>query len=226
MRGANHVHIVILSKSSLYILDILPYLRICVLSYCTHKLGFKLFWDKDKELFKIMNEKGLVMVYTGNGKGKTTAALGLALRAIGNGARVMMMQFMKGKTYGELKAAEHLPGFEIIMTGRSVFVDKKNPAEIDVKIAQEAFQKVRDSIDSGQYDLVILDEINVALDYTLISVSQVLNLINNRPAHVNLVLTGRNAPTAIMEASDMISEVKEIKHHYQKGIKARQGIEY
>ncbi len=173
-----------------------------------------------------MNEKGLVMVYTGNGKGKTTAALGLALRAIGNGARVMMMQFMKGKTYGELKAAEHLPGFEIIMTGRSVFVDKKNPAEIDVKIAQEAFQKVRDSIDSGQYDLVILDEINVALDYTLISVSQVLNLINNRPAHVNLVLTGRNAPTAIMEASDMISEVKEIKHHYQKGIKARQGIEY
>ncbi len=166
------------------------------------------------------------MVYTGNGKGKTTAALGLALRAIGHGARVMMMQFMKGKTYGELKAAEHLPSFEIIMTGRSVFVDKKNPVEIDVKIAQEAFQKVADFINSGQYNLVILDEINVALDYNLISTPQVLNLINNRPSHVDLVLTGRNAPVVIMEASDMVSEVKEIKHHYQKGIEARHGIEY
>lgn len=177
-------------------------------------------------MIKITDEKGLVMVYTGNGKGKTTAALGLALRAIGNGARVMMMQFMKGKTYGELKAAEHLPGFKIIMTGRSVFVDKKKPAEIDVKIAQEAFQKAQDFINSGKYDLVILDEINVALDYSLISVSQVLNLISNRPTHVDLVLTGRNAPAAIIEASDMVSEIKEIKHHYQKGIEARHGIEY
>lgn len=168
----------------------------------------------------------MVMVYTGDGKGKTTASLGLALRTLGHGAKVAMVQFMKGRTYGELIAAKNLPNFEIIMSGRDEFVSKEDPEEIDIKMAQEGFTKAQECINSGWYDMVILDEINVALDYELVSVPEVLNLIKNRPKHVDLVLTGRYVPAAIIEIADLVSEVQEIKHHYQKGVEARQGIEF
>lgn len=171
-------------------------------------------------------KKSLVMVYTGDGKGKTTASLGLALRTLGHGAKVAMVQFMKGRTYGELIAAKNLPNFEIIMSGRDEFVSKEDPEEIDIKMAQEGFAKAQECINSGRYDMVILDEINVALDYELVSVPEVLNLIKNRPKHVDLVLTGRYVPAAIIEIADLVSEVQEIKHHYQKGVEARQGIEF
>ena len=171
-------------------------------------------------------KKSLVMVYTGDGKGKTTASLGLALRNLGHGAKVAMIQFMKGRTYGELIAAKNLPNFEIIMSGRDEFVSKEEPAEIDIKMAREGFAKAEEFINSGRYDMIILDEINVALDYELVSVPEVLNLIKNRPKHVDLVLTGRYVPAAIIEVADLVSEVQEIKHHYQKGIEARQGIEF
>ncbi|MCL0037900.1 cob(I)yrinic acid a,c-diamide adenosyltransferase [Thermodesulfovibrionales bacterium] len=171
-------------------------------------------------------KKSLVMVYTGDGKGKTTASLGLALRTLGHGAKVAMVQFMKGRTYGELIAAKNLPNFEIIMSGRDEFVSKEDPEEIDIKMAQEGFTKAQECINSGRYDMVILDEINVALDYELVSVPEVLNLIKNRPKHVDLVLTGRYVPAAIIEIADLVSEVQEIKHHYQKGVEARQGIEF
>lgn len=171
-------------------------------------------------------EKGLVMVYTGDGKGKTTAALGLALRSLGHGARVIMIQFMKGRTYGELMAAKHLPGFEILMTGRDAFVDCDNPEEIDVEMAREGFAKAVEYVLSGQYQMVILDELNVAVDYGLIDLPAVLDLVAKRPPGVDLVITGRGASPALMEMADLVSEVREIKHHYQQGIDARPGIEY
>jgi cob(I)alamin adenosyltransferase len=171
-------------------------------------------------------EKGLIMVYTGDGKGKTTAALGLALRTVGHGARVMMVQFMKGRTYGELLAAQHLPGFEILMTGRDAFVDCDNPDEIDVQMAKDGFAKAVGYVQSGQYQMVILDELNVAVDYGLIDLKSVLDLIDKRPPGVDLVITGRGASPALIQIADLVSEVKEIKHHYQQGIDARPGIEY
>ncbi len=172
------------------------------------------------------SEKGLVMVYTGDGKGKTTAALGLALRCSGHGGRVMVVQFMKGRTYGELKAAKLLPGLEILMAGRDVFVNKKNPEKIDVEMAREGFDRAAKYVNSGEYRMVILDEMNVALDYGLIDIKPVLQLIKKRPPGVDLVFTGRNAPEALMEAADLVSEVREIKHHYREGVAARAGIEY
>ncbi len=173
-----------------------------------------------------MEKKGLVMVYTGDGKGKTTASLGLALRAVGHGAKVVMIQFLKGRTYGELKAANNIPNFEIIMAGRDVFVNKEDPEEIDVQMAKDAFSKAGQLINSGEYDLVILDEINIALDYNLVDINELLILIENRPSNVDLVLTGRYAPKDVIDISDLVSEVKEVKHHYQKGVQARPGIEY
>lgn len=173
-----------------------------------------------------LDQKSLVMVLTGNGKGKTTAALGMALRAVGHGGQVVVVQFMKGRTYGELKAVKEMPHFQIIKGGRDVFVDKDNPAEIDLKMAQESFAKARDYVNSGRYKMVVLDEINVAVHYGLIQASDVLQLIEQRPEHVDLVLTGRYMPEEFFEIADLISEVKEVKHHYQKGIPARSGIEY
>ena len=173
------------------------------------------------------SKKGLVLVYTGNGKGKTTAAFGLALRAIGHGEKVYMIQFMKGSPdYGEVQAAKYLPNFQLVQKGRDCFVRKGSPAPEDLKIAREGIELARDVISSGEYDLVILDEINVAVDYGLIPEEEVLNLIDLKPERTTLVLTGRYATEKLMEKADMVSEVKEIKHHYKKGISAQAGIEY
>jgi cob(I)alamin adenosyltransferase len=171
--------------------------------------------------------KGLVIVITGNGKGKTTAAFGQALRAIGQGYKVFVLQFMKGRKYGEFIAAKkYLPNLTIRLSGLDSFVMRDNPAAIDIELAQKGLEAAKKAIKSGKYDMVILDEINVALDFKLIALTDVMELIKNKPANLDLILTGRYAPKEIIKLADTISEVKEVKHHYNRGIKDRAGIEY
>lgn len=175
----------------------------------------------------IKRAEGLVIVITGNGKGKTTAAFGQALRAIGQGYKVFVLQFMKGRKYGEFIAAEkYLPHLTIRMSGLDSFVMRDNPAAIDIELAQKGLDKAKKAIKSGKYDMVILDEINVALDFKLIDLQKVIDIIKNKPAGIDLILTGRYAPLEIVELADTVSEVKEVKHHYKAGIKDRAGIEY
>ena len=174
-----------------------------------------------------INRRGLVQVYTGNGKGKTTAAFGQALRAIGRGFRVCVIQFMKGRKYGEFIAAEqHLPNLTIHLTGLDSFVMRENPAPVDIEMARQGLELARKAVASGDYDMVILDEINVAVDFKLIPLSAVVALIQSKPPALDLILTGRYAPQEIMDLADTVSEVREIKHHYNAGIKDRAGIEY
>lgn len=171
-------------------------------------------------------ERGLVQVYTGNGKGKTTAALGLGLRAAGHGLKVHMIQFMKGGgPYGEHAAAERLaPWLKVSRTGRSGWVKKGAPAPEDINEAQRALAMARQAL-MGDYDLVILDEVNGAVDFGLIAVADLLSLIAAKPPNVELVLTGRNAHEKIMEAADLVSEMREVKHYFHKGVDFRVGIE-
>ena len=173
------------------------------------------------------NSRGLVLVHTGNGKGKTTAAFGQALRAVGQGLRVCVIQFMKGRKYGEFLAAErYLPNLTIHLSGLDSFVMRDKPAPVDIELARKGLDMAREAVSSGNYDMVILDEINVAVDFKLIPLEEVINLIRNKPAAFDLVLTGRYAAPEIMELADTVSEVREIKHHYNAGIKDRAGIEY
>ena len=175
----------------------------------------------------IKKDRGLVIVITGNGKGKTTAAFGQALRAIGQGYNVFVLQFMKGRKYGEFLAAKkYLPNLTIRMSGLDSFVMRDNPAAIDIELAQKGLDVARKAIMSGKYDMVILDEINVALDFKLIDLNDVIKVLKNKPPAINLILTGRYAPAEIIKLADTVSEVKEIKHHYNAGIKDRAGIEY
>jgi len=171
--------------------------------------------------------KGLVIVITGNGKGKTTAAFGQALRAIGQGYKVFVLQFMKGRKYGEFLAAEkYLPNLNIAMSGLDSFVMRNHPAAIDIEMAQKGLDTARKAIESGKYDMIILDEINVALDFKLIKLKDVVTMIKNKPAGLDLILTGRYAPKEIIKLADTVSEIQEVKHHYNAGIKDRAGIEY
>lgn len=173
--------------------------------------------------------KGLIMVYTGDGKGKTTAALGLALRQAGWGRRVLFLQFMKGKgkVYGERIAAEkYLPLLEIEQCGRDEFVDLSNPEAIDRELAQNGLKRAAEALQSRQYGLVVLDEICVAMACGLVSTAQVKELLAGAPEGTDLVLTGRYCPGEILAIADMVSEVREVKHHYAKGIPAREGIEF
>ncbi len=172
-------------------------------------------------------ERGLVQVYTGNGKGKTTAAFGLVLRAVGRGLKVYIIQFIKGGfDYGELYVMDRLPNFKLKAFGRGKFVTLKPPEKEDVELAEEAFQLAKEVVANGEYDIVVLDEINVALNLKLISLEGVLKLIKNKPKHVELVLTGRYAPDEIIDTADLVTEMKEVKHPFNKGYKARKGIEY
>ncbi|MCG8401600.1 MAG: cob(I)yrinic acid a,c-diamide adenosyltransferase [Firmicutes bacterium] len=172
--------------------------------------------------------KGMLQVYTGNGKGKTTAALGLAVRAIGHGYKVFMLQFMKGsKDYGELQAAEkYLPNLIIVQSGLETFVCKENPSRTDIELARQGLETAKKVIREEHYDMVILDEINVALDFNLIDLTEVVDMIKNKPNHVELVLTGRYVPAKIVELADLVTEVSLVKHPYYKGVSARKGIEY
>lgn len=171
-------------------------------------------------------ERGCVQVYTGNGKGKTTASLGLALRAVGRGFKVCVFQFIKGGgRYGEHLAAEKLaPLMTIIQTGRPGWVNTKDISE-DRRIAQEAFVQAEELLTSGEFDLFICDEINGAVGFGLIDVEQVLELISRKPEKTELVLTGRNAHERVIEAADLVTEMREIKHYYKAGVPARIGIE-
>ncbi|HIC94178.1 MAG TPA: cob(I)yrinic acid a,c-diamide adenosyltransferase [Anaerolineae bacterium] len=172
-------------------------------------------------------ERGLIQVYTGPGKGKTTAALGLALRAAGHGLKVHIVQFMKGwPHYGELVSIQKLPNVTIRQFGRPDFVDKDNPDPEDVRLAREALEHGRQAALSGDYDIVVLDEVNVALDFGLIELADVLSLLDEKPEGVELVLTGRNAPPELIRRADLVTEMLLIKHPYYEGVKARQGIEY
>lgn len=173
-------------------------------------------------------QQGLILVYTGDGKGKTTAALGLALRAWGHGRRVLIMQFMKGpgNVYGELHAAAKMPGFDIVQGGRDSFVNLSDPASEDRKLAEDTLEEARRALEGDEYDLVILDEANVAADCGLISEDRLLDAITGRHPAKDVVLTGRNASERIKELADLVSEVQEIKHHYRQGIQSRAGIEY
>ena len=173
-------------------------------------------------------QKGLIIVNTGNGKGKTTAALGLALRAWGQGLRVLILQFIKGSwKYGELNAISKLDDNILIMplgegfTNRNI--DDKEKHKI---VANETLQKAKKEIDSKKWDMVILDEVNYALKYELIELNEVLAILDNKDADLHLVLTGRDVKDEIMARADMVTEMKEIKHHYKNGIKAQRGIEF
>lgn len=199
------------------------------------------------------NEKGLIHVYTGTGKGKTTASLGLALRAVGHNMSVYMIQFMKSGDTGELFAVErYVPNIKIIQFGKDALTEKqmkifgyqhqeehrtKNelgneeiyiflPDDDEKEPSRRAFEYGQKIIMSGEVDVVILDEINCALDKKLIPVEEVVSLLQNKPEHTEVILTGRGAPKEIIDAADYVSEIRRIKHPYDKGILARKGIEY
>jgi len=169
--------------------------------------------------------KGYIQVYTGNGKGKTTAALGLSLRAAGAGLKVYFAQFVKGMDYSELHSIKRLSeNITLRQYGRDCFIHKE-PDEKDKKIARNGFDEVSKIISEGRHEIVVLDEINIAIYYKLISVDEVLKLIERKPGNVELVLTGRNVDSKIIKRADLVTEMKEIKHYYQNGIHARKGIE-
>ena len=174
--------------------------------------------------------EGLTIVYTGKGKGKTTAALGLALRAKGYDKKICMIQFIKGSWhYGEMDSTKKLePGFEMVAVGKGFvgIIDDKSPIEDHEKVAKEAIKISNEKIQSGKYDIVILDEINYAVNLKLISVNDVIELINSKPNHIDLVLTGNYAKDEIIEIADLVTEMKEIKHPFKKGIKAKEGIDF
>lgn len=170
---------------------------------------------------------GLVQVYTGDGKGKTTAALGLALRAAGHGLRTYVGQFMKGQEYGELEAIKRLsPLITIEQFGQQGFVHVEQATAQDEALAHSGLERVRQALHSGEYDIVIMDEINVALFFGLLTVDEVLAVVGGRPPDVELVLTGRRVPEGIIAHADLVTEMREVKHPFQRGIKARRGIEY
>ncbi len=174
-----------------------------------------------------MEGPGLIQVYTGNGKGKTTASLGLALRAAGHGYKTIIIQFMKGKIdYGELKAQKLLePYLKIVQAGGPHFIKRGSPSEQDIKMAHEGLEEAKRAFTEGLYNIVILDELNVAIDFGLITLTRALELIKQKPPDVELIITGRYAKQEIIDIADLVTEMREIKHYYQKGVQARDGIE-
>jgi len=173
-----------------------------------------------------MVEKGLIIVFTGHGKGKTTAALGMALRAIGHDLSVVIIQFIKGSwEYGELKLSRSFHNLEIIPMGRG-FVHIDTPSEEDVEAARRALETAKEKMCSGSYHMVILDEVTYAINYGLIKVEEVMEMIEEKPLNLHLVLTGRDCPEEIIQAAHLVTEMREIKHPYRNGIKGQKGIEY
>ncbi|OGD18354.1 MAG: cob(I)yrinic acid a,c-diamide adenosyltransferase [Candidatus Aminicenantes bacterium RBG_13_59_9] len=171
--------------------------------------------------------RGFIQVYTGNGKGKTTAALGLALRSAGRGWNVFIGQFLKGQAYGELISLERLsPLVKIEQFGRKGFVHvTENPDDEDVRLAREGLRRCAEAMASGNFRLMILDEINVALHFKLITEAEMRAFLGRKPESVEVVLTGRYAPDWLIEAAGLVTEMIEVKHPFRKGVKAREGIE-
>ena len=177
-----------------------------------------------------MSKEGLVIVYTGNGKGKTTAALGLAMRAIGYEHKVCMLQFIKGSWhYGEMDSSKKLgPNFELIAVGKGFvgILDDNSTREEHEKYAAEALKICREKIFSEKYNVIILDEVNYAINLGLINVEEIIKIIKEKPSSLDLVLTGRDAKEEIIELADLVTEMKEIKHPFKSGIKAKEGIDF
>lgn len=169
-------------------------------------------------------EKGYIHIYTGNGKGKTTAAFGLAIRAALSGKRVFIGQFIKDMKYNETKIENHLNNIEIKQLGRGCFI-YEDPEEVDKEIAKKGLDECGQLLASGEYDLVILDEINIALYFKMFKVSDVVNVLNNKAEKTEVVLTGRYAPQELIDMADLVTEMVEIKHYYSQGVLSRKGID-
>ncbi len=171
--------------------------------------------------------KGLIQVFTGNGKGKTSAALGSILRATGHGLKAFIVFFMKGKyPYGEFSSLPKLPNVEVANFGLRCRIDPNNLNPEEIKQAELALQTAREAMLSGKYDMVVLDEVNVAVYFKLIPLDDVIKLIEEKPPEVELILTGRYAEGAVIELADLVTEMMKVKHPYDRGVKARKGIEY
>jgi len=169
--------------------------------------------------------RGYVHVYTGDGKGKTTAAIGLAIRAAGAGMRVFIAQFVKGMHYNELDALDRYAAqITLKQYGRDCFI-KNEPTQQDIQAALHGLEEVKRILASGDYQMVILDEANVATWYNLFSADELVDLVRSKPDSVELVITGRNADPKVIAAADLVTEMKEIKHYYHRGVQARPGIE-
>ena len=172
-------------------------------------------------------KQGCMQIYTGDGKGKTTCALGLALRAVGQGFQVFMVQFLKTDDTGEVKAARRLaPDFTLASLGAPGFPRLSDPDPETLALAREAFTLARRVILAGEHDLVILDEVNLFLAYGLVPMDEMLEVLRQRPPHVEVVLTGRNAPAALVDLADLVTEMHPVKHYFEAGVKARRGIEW
>lgn len=171
--------------------------------------------------------KGYIHVYTGNGKGKTTAALGLAFRAMGHGLKTYIGQFMKGQHYGELDAARMVPNYITIeQYGKDTLIHVKNPPDpANIRMAQEGLVKVETAMLSNRYNIIVLDEIITAHYFHLVSLDDMLEFIKLKPVSIELVFTGRYAPQALIDTADVVTEMTEVKHYYQKNVSARDGIE-
>jgi len=173
-------------------------------------------------------ERGLVQIYTGDGKGKTTAALGLSLRALGRGFKVCFIQFLKGRMKlgdGAFLALTRVRNFEYARYGTGKFVTGK-PSRRDLQEASKAFEHAKEAITKGRYEVVVLDEITHAMNLGLIDVDEVIELIRNRPSKVEIVLTGRAADQRLVDAADLVTEMREVKHPFSYGVRAREGIEF
>jgi cob(I)alamin adenosyltransferase len=176
-----------------------------------------------------LHKKGLIIVHTGTGKGKTTAAMGLGLRAAGHSLKVLMIQFIKGSWhYGELESVKKLhPCFEIIPMGKGfIRFDKEGPDPEDIKAVEETWTFFIEKMRSGLYDMIILDEINYVISYGLLELNDVLTILRDKPEGLHLVLTGRDAKPEIIEVADLVTEMKDLKHPFEEGVKAQKGIEF
>ena len=172
-------------------------------------------------------KKGLVQIFTGDGKGKTSAALGVVLRALGHGLRVCIVAFMKGDyPYGEWEVLSRLPNVKIARFGFRTFTDPAKVRPEEIEQAKQALAVAREAMLSGNYDLVVLDEVNIAVAWKLVELDEVVRLIQDKPPNVELILTGRQADTKLIKLADLVTEMLKIKHPYNKGIKARRGIDY
>lgn len=171
--------------------------------------------------------KGLLLMYTGDGKGKTTAALGLSLRALGHGQKVGFLQFMKGsKNYGEVRIADKLPNLTLVQSGRESFVSYENPDPVDIAMAQEGLGILSQWFEEDQFDLVVADELLVALGFKLVTLKEVIDLLKKRPVQLNLLLTGRYAPEEILALADTVTIMHEHRHAYHQGVEAKEGMEF
>ncbi|MDR0348541.1 MAG: cob(I)yrinic acid a,c-diamide adenosyltransferase [Tannerella sp.] len=170
--------------------------------------------------------KGYIQVYTGNGKGKTTAALGLALRAAGAGKKVFFAQFVKGQEYSEIYAVrEFLPAVTVKQYGLDCFI-VNTPARADIDMARKGLEEISVIVSSGEYDIVVLDEANIAIFYNLFTSTELIDVLKRKPDSVEIIITGRYACSEVLDAADLVTEMKEVKHYYTDGVEARKGIEF